>query len=183
MMRHDLEDYTNEIARVEASTQAEFTNGAKGDYYFCTGSLRDMTNSAVTVASLRRAVTNYSATLGSHNGGLQNPSVLVTDSGFLPLSASDSFAVSIREVNVPPVLVSRPNQTISVLIALSATNTASEAKIHATLGYLLFSPPSRASINSNGIITWTPSQLQSPSTNTITTVVTNLELFDLVNRN
>ena len=41
MIRHDLENFTNEIAGIEASAQVEFTNGAKGDYYFCTGTLRD----------------------------------------------------------------------------------------------------------------------------------------------
>jgi hypothetical protein len=77
MIRHDLENFTNEIAAIEASAQVEFTNGAKGDYFFCTGTLRDdasltyKTNNLVT--SLRRAVTNYGATIGPHNGGLKNP--------------------------------------------------------------------------------------------------------------
>jgi Ig-like domain-containing protein/putative Ig domain-containing protein len=77
MIRHDLENFTNEIAGIEASAQVEFTNGAKGDYYFCTGTLRDDAsptyNTNNVVASLRRAVTNYGATIGPHNGGLKNP--------------------------------------------------------------------------------------------------------------
>ncbi|HSU53473.1 MAG TPA: hypothetical protein VLT36_05405, partial [Candidatus Dormibacteraeota bacterium] len=77
MIRHDLENFTNEIAAIEASAQVEFTNGAKGDYYFCTGTLRDDAsptyNTNTIVASIRRAVTNYGATIGSHNGGLKNP--------------------------------------------------------------------------------------------------------------
>jgi len=36
-----LENFTNEIAAIEASAQVEFTNKAKGDYFFCTGTLRD----------------------------------------------------------------------------------------------------------------------------------------------
>ena len=40
MIRHDLENYTNEMANIQASAQVEYTNGAKGDYYFCTGTLR-----------------------------------------------------------------------------------------------------------------------------------------------
>ncbi len=43
MIRHDLENYTNEMARVAASAQVEFTNGAKGDYYLCTGTVRVQT--------------------------------------------------------------------------------------------------------------------------------------------
>jgi hypothetical protein len=77
MIRHDLENFTNEIAGLEASAQVEYTNGARGDYYFCTGTLRDDAsptyNTNNLVASLRRAVTNYGATIGPHNGGLKNP--------------------------------------------------------------------------------------------------------------
>jgi hypothetical protein len=62
------------INAIEASARFEFTNGVKGDYYFCTGTLRvEMTNSPTTIARLRSAVTNYGATIGPHNGGLQNP--------------------------------------------------------------------------------------------------------------
>jgi hypothetical protein len=73
-VRHDFEDYQDQINSLEESAQFEAANGVKGDYYFCTGTLRvDMTNSPATIASLRRAVTNYGATIGPHNGGLQNP--------------------------------------------------------------------------------------------------------------
>jgi len=77
MLRHDLENFTNEIANIEASAGVDFTNGAKGDYFFCTGTLREDvaspfdTNSMI--AGLRRAITNYGATIGPHNGGLKNP--------------------------------------------------------------------------------------------------------------
>jgi hypothetical protein len=75
--RHDLENYQTEIANVEASAQIEFTNGVRGDYFFCTGTLREEMsptyNTNLVVASLRRAATNYHATIGPHNGGLRNP--------------------------------------------------------------------------------------------------------------
>src|SRR5208283_4584954 len=64
---------------------------------------------------------------------------------------------------------------------LTVTNTASETNLHATLGYTLVNPPAGAAIDTNGVITWTPSQNQSPSTNILTTVVTNTDLYDLVN--
>jgi hypothetical protein len=77
MVRHDLENFQNEIANIEASAQIEFTNGAKGEYYFCTGTLREEMSPAydtnAVVASLRRAVSNYNAVVSSHNGGLRNP--------------------------------------------------------------------------------------------------------------
>jgi hypothetical protein len=77
MIRHDLENFTNEIANIELSAGFEYTNGAKGDYYFCTGTLRDDAspsyNTNTLIAGLRRAVTNFGATIGPHNGGLKNP--------------------------------------------------------------------------------------------------------------
>src|SRR5438046_10481909 len=77
MVRHDLENFTNEIAGIEASAQFEFTNGAKGDYFFCTGTLRDDAaptyDTNAIIAGCRRATTNYGATSAPHNGGLENP--------------------------------------------------------------------------------------------------------------
>jgi hypothetical protein len=73
-VRHDFENFQGAIDAIEASAQAESLVGAKGDYYFCTGTLRvEMGNSPDTVASLQRAVSLYGATIGPHNGGLPNP--------------------------------------------------------------------------------------------------------------
>src|SRR6266850_2489396 len=36
MARHDLENFTNIVANIAVSAQFEYTNGARGDYYFCT---------------------------------------------------------------------------------------------------------------------------------------------------
>jgi hypothetical protein len=73
-VRHDFEDYQTAITQIEASAKAESQVGALGDYYFCTGTLRvEMNNDPSVIASLQRAVTLYGATIGSHNGGLQNP--------------------------------------------------------------------------------------------------------------
>lgn len=75
--RHDLENFASSIASIEASAQVEASLGVKGDYYFCTGTLReDMsptydTNAVVT--SLQRAAVLYGATIAPHNGGLRNP--------------------------------------------------------------------------------------------------------------
>jgi hypothetical protein len=77
MSRHDLENFQNEIAGVEASAQIEFTNGVKGEYYFCTGTLRENMfptyNTNAVVAGLQRAMSNYNAVVSTHNGGLRNP--------------------------------------------------------------------------------------------------------------
>ena len=107
--------------------------------------------------------------------------VVVTDSGTPPLSTTNSFSVIVVEVNTTPVLPNISSQTINALALLTVTNTATETNIHATLGYVLVNPPAGAGIDVNGIITWTPSRPQGPGTNTIITVVTNTDVFDLIN--
>ena len=100
------------------------------------------------------------------------------------LTATNSFTVTVlvQQVNVAPALPVVPTQTVSELTLLTVTNTATNANIHSTIaGYGLVNPPAGAAIDANGIITWTPSQNQSPGTNTITTVVTNSNPYDLVN--
>ncbi len=75
MFRHDMEDFPSFINSIEASAQYEHSMGAKGDYYFCTGALRNnysASDQSNEVASLQRAITQYGATIGSHNGGLSN---------------------------------------------------------------------------------------------------------------
>lgn len=81
VVRHDFENQRQLIQAIEASAQFEHLVGAKGDYYFCTGTLRvgsedtQMTEQqkAAAIESLRRAVSLYGATIGSHNGGLRHP--------------------------------------------------------------------------------------------------------------
>jgi len=99
------------------------------------------------------------------------------------LSATNSFTVVVREVNVAPVLPVVPLQTVNELTQLLVTNAATEPNVHATTtGYSLVNPPSGMTISASGVISWTPAQAQSPSTNVIVTVVTNSDAFDLVNR-
>jgi hypothetical protein len=75
MVRHDLENYVTEIANVSGSAQYEWGLGAKGDYYFCTGSITNQANFTNLLAGLQNAISNYGATIGSHNGGLPNPNI------------------------------------------------------------------------------------------------------------
>ena len=100
------------------------------------------------------------------------------------LTATSSFTVVVREVDVAPTLPVISNQTVNELTLLTITNTATNANIHSTIaGYSLINPPAGAAIDANGTITWTPSQNQSPGTNTLTTVVTNSNPYDLINPN
>jgi len=74
IVRHDFENIPDLIRSIETSAAFESSHGAHGDYYFCTGTLRDqMADKTTVISSLRRAVSNYGATIGSHNGGLKNP--------------------------------------------------------------------------------------------------------------
>src|SRR5690606_42125055 len=58
---------------------------------------------------------------------------------------------------------------------LTINNAGSDVDVPAqTLSYQL-SGPVGASIDANGVITWTPTEAQGPSTNTFTTVVTDGE--------
>jgi hypothetical protein len=106
--------------------------------------------------------------------GTYTLTTIATDDGVPPLSATNSFTVTVLEVNSPPNLNAQPDLTINELSQLTVTNTATDADLPANvLSYLLVNSPAGASINSSGIITWTPSEAQGPSTNVITTVVTD----------
>jgi len=75
MIRHDFENLLSLVLDIENSARYEHSIGAKGDYYFSTGILRTMkaNERQAFVDSLRRAVTEYQATIGPHNGGYPNP--------------------------------------------------------------------------------------------------------------
>jgi hypothetical protein len=71
----------------------------------------------------------------------------------------------------PPVLPVQSNRSITVLTTLSVINTATDSVPTNVVTYQLMSAPSGSSISSSGIINWTPTLAQSPSTNLIVTVV------------
>jgi hypothetical protein len=97
-------------------------------------------------------------------------------------SATNEFEVVVTEVNVAPVFVLTPtNRTIAELTLLTVTNVATDADIPVqTLSYTLTvtnlgggSVVTNAAISTNGVITWTPTEAQGPSTNRFTTVVSD----------
>jgi len=54
------------------------------------------------------------------------------------------------------------------------TNAVTDADVPANgLSYALLTPPAGAAIGSNGVITWTPTLAQGPSTNTFAVKVTD----------
>ncbi|HSU55800.1 MAG TPA: Ig-like domain-containing protein [Candidatus Dormibacteraeota bacterium] len=106
--------------------------------------------------------------------GSYSLTTIVTDHAFPPLSATNSFNVTVNELNSAPQLTAQPDRTLVGTSALSVTNSATDPDLPAnSLSYSLLNPPLGAVIDSNGIITWTPSPAQVPSTNVLTTVATD----------
>src|SRR5437667_6868748 len=101
--------------------------------------------------------------------------VRVTDNGAPQLSDTKSFTVVVTEANSPPMLTVPADQTVTELSTLTITNTASDADLPAnTLTFSLVSAPGGVTLDpSSGVLTWTPTEAQGPSTNLITVRVTD----------
>src|SRR5205085_484060 len=99
--------------------------------------------------------------------GTNTITTVATDNALPPLSATNTFNVLVTEVNIAPTLPVQTNRTVSELILLVITNKASDSDIPANaLSYSLVNPPAGATIDTNGAISWTPTEAQGPSTNT-----------------
>jgi hypothetical protein len=97
---------------------------------------------------------------------------VVTDNGQPPLSATNSFVVLVNEVNSAPVLSAIANQTVPELQALGLQLSAADSDLPAnTLTYFLVSGPAGLTVSPAGLLTWTPSEAQGPSTNQVTVAV------------
>jgi hypothetical protein len=110
-------------------------------------------------------------------GETQGPGVftlktIVADNGLPQLKTTNSFTVTVNEVNLAPVLPTQTDRTVSELILLTVTNTATDADLPANvLTYSLENPPTGANIDTNGVITWTPGETQGPGVFTLKTIV------------
>jgi hypothetical protein len=97
---------------------------------------------------------------------------VVRDSGTPAMSATNQFTVVVREVNTAPVLRAQADRELAELSQLLVTNAATDVDLPLNLlNYELVGAPAGATINGLGVITWTPSEGQGPSTNVFTTVV------------
>ncbi|MBI4664134.1 MAG: DUF11 domain-containing protein [Verrucomicrobia bacterium] len=102
--------------------------------------------------------------------------VRVTDSGQPPLSATQTFTVTVNEVNTPPALAPTDDRTINEGTALTIPFQATDSDLPAQkLTYSLEQgAPAGAAIDPvTGLFNWTPSEEQGPSTNRITVRVTD----------
>ena len=101
--------------------------------------------------------------------------VIVKDNGSPLLSASNTFIIDVKEVNLAPVLAPIGNKTNSEGSLLTFTATATDPDLPAQdLTFSLSNAPAGASINAtSGVFTWTPTEAQGPSNYVVTVRVTD----------
>ena len=120
----------------------------------------------------------FSWTPTEAQGGL-TPSVTitVTDNGTGNLTDSETFTITVGEINTAPVLAAIGNQTVNEGATLSFTATATDADLPAqSLSYSLdaASLALGMTINSStGAFSWTPSESQGGLTPSVTITVTD----------
>ncbi|MCX6894329.1 MAG: SpaA isopeptide-forming pilin-related protein [Verrucomicrobia bacterium] len=96
--------------------------------------------------------------------------VSVADDGSPAATDAKSFTVVVREVNVVPTLPVLPDVEMDEMTTLTVTNTAADSDVPANdMSYFLAVAPAGAAISQQGVITWTPTEAQGPSTNLFTT--------------
>lgn len=99
--------------------------------------------------------------------GNYNIRVIVTDSGFPRLSATNNFSVRVGEVNVAPTLAVVPSQSATVGKALSLQLNAQDADLPAQqLSFVLSDGGNLgATVDSAGVFVWKPSAGHAGTTN------------------
>ena len=120
--------------------------------------------------------------------GSFNVTVRVTDDGTPNLDDFETIAITVGEVNLPPVLGAIGNQSIDegVELAFTASSTDPDSPAN-TLTYSLDAgAPTGASIDpDSGVFTWTPNEAQGPGSFNVTVRVTddgtpNLDDFETI---
>ena len=116
--------------------------------------------------------------------GVYDLTTIVSDNGTPAMTATNTFVVTVNEVNTPPFwptnVPSQTNYTIPALNLLVVTNTAQDADLPLNpLTYQLSVSlgVTNAVIDTNGIITWTPTLAQAPGVYTFTTIVTDTNQY------
>ena len=120
----------------------------------------------------------FSWTPTEAQGGL-TPSVTitVTDNGSGNLTDSETFTITVNEINTAPVLGAIGNRTVNEGATLNFTATASDIDLPSqSLTYSLDAASLALGMNidaSTGIFTWTPSEAQGGLTPSVTVIVTD----------
>jgi RHS repeat-associated protein len=100
--------------------------------------------------------------------------VSVTDG---ELAVTNRFNVTVREVNVAPVLAAIADQTVDEEKPLGLTLSATDADLpRQSLVYGLVSGPAGLSVSAAGALSWTPTEVQGPTNVAVLVSVTDGEL-------
>jgi hypothetical protein len=91
------------------------------------------------------------------------------------MSATNSFSLTVNEVNLPPTLTVPGNQVLTEETPLSVSASSTDPDLPANaLNFSLLSPPSGMTIHpTSGAISWVPEESQGSNTYTITVIVTD----------
>ncbi|MCW5559504.1 MAG: cadherin repeat domain-containing protein, partial [Verrucomicrobiae bacterium] len=98
----------------------------------------------------------------------------VTDSGTPPLSTTQSFVVQVSEVNTRPATTNLPNASVDEGVLWSATIPVFDADLPPNLlTFSILSGPPGATLGTNGVLSWTPSESQGGSSFTVQILITD----------
>jgi hypothetical protein len=121
------------------------------------------------------ATFNWTPAAGQ-NGNYPNVMITVTDNGSPPQNVSQSFTITVGNVNRPPVLGAIGNQTVNEGQLLSITITATDPDGNA-LSFTGANLPAGAGLvdNNNGTaaLSWTPTYSQAGNYQNVTVIVTD----------
>ncbi|MBN8248274.1 MAG: hypothetical protein J0L84_12630 [Verrucomicrobia bacterium] len=133
--------------------------------------LQDLTYSLLSgpTGFLVRADGGFSWTTGEEHGPVSHEiTVSVTDNGVPPLSATNTFQVSVAEENTRPVLEPLPDLVAveHALLRLPLAGQDSDLPPQ-SLMYRLEGAPEGMILHPSGLVEWSPSEVQGESTNRV----------------
>jgi hypothetical protein len=89
-------------------------------------------------------------------------------------AATQAFSVNVAEVNQPPVLAAVADQSLSEGQTLSLSLSATDVDLPVQpLTYALVSGPADLTVSAAGMVSWTPTEAQGPTTQAVTVSVTD----------
>ncbi|MEN9675924.1 MAG: hypothetical protein RIS76_1820, partial [Verrucomicrobiota bacterium] len=101
-------------------------------------------------------------------------SVRVTDSGSPPKSATNTFSIVVRERNVAPAPVTVSPQSIDEMAPWTLALQSHDPDLPANqLTYEKLSGPASLAISTAGIVTWTPTEAEGPSSYPVSVRITD----------
>ncbi|MBN8246829.1 MAG: CotH kinase family protein, partial [Verrucomicrobia bacterium] len=107
--------------------------------------------------------------------GVYPVSVRVTDNGVPAMSDTETFEVTVGEVNTAPDLANPGNRIMDELATLSLSLTATDGDLPSqALVYSLVSGPAGLTVSAAGALSWTPTEAQGPGVYPVSVRVTDL---------